>query len=104
VKRFSWPTFIGVTLGHLYVTSELLAAGIRASKLTDPPAWYGWLPLWCWITQPLLMPLRSLGPTFSNSYRAGIALIWSICFGLCFGFLAPRLLRWSANRRSQQRS
>jgi lipopolysaccharide export LptBFGC system permease protein LptF len=97
MKRFSWLTFIGVTLVHIYITGELINASIRATKLVNPEPWSVWLTVWSWIFQPILMLflifLRAVGVHPDNSYRLAIALVWSICLGVFFGFLVPRLLR-----------
>ena len=93
MKRFSWLTFIAVALIHIWFTGVLIGASIRATKLVDPEPWSVSLTIWSWIIQPILMLLRPVGGQLDNSYRAVIALVWSICLAAFFGFLMPSLFR-----------
>jgi hypothetical protein len=61
MKRFSWVIFVSVSLLHIYGTSELLGAGIRASKAVaygQTEQGFVWLTVWSWICQPILMLLN----------------------------------------------
>jgi hypothetical protein len=94
MKRFSWIAFIVVMLLHIYITGELIGASIRASKALAPEQSLVWLTVWSWIWQPIPMLLRVVGVRLvHNSYYTAIALAWSVCVAVCFGFLVPHLFR-----------
>jgi len=94
MKRFSWLAFIAVALVHIYITGQLFNASERTARLVSPEPWTVWLTISSWICQPIIMLLSVLRlRLMHNVYYAWIALAWSVCVGVCFGFLIPCLFR-----------
>ena len=105
-KRFSWVAFIAATLIHLAGTWALFAEHFRAlaewkrTGVDYNPIWLAVL-WWIWVPIPLLIrrAFSLFAPLFAqDSYSGPSFLLWSLCIGALFGFLAPRF--FSRRRQS----
>jgi len=105
-KRFSWVAFIAATLIHLAGTWALFADHFRAlaewkrTGVDYNPIWLAVL-WWIWVPIPLLIrrAFSLFAPLFAqDSYSGPSFLLWSLCIGALFGFLAPRF--FSRRRQS----
>ena len=110
VKRFSTVAFVVATLIHLAGTSalfseefRLLAEFKRNGVIRHPTVW---LPAMWWIWEPVPLLIQHAchavsahfgrGGLFDpcDRFRGFVLLAWSICVGVFFGFLVPRIFRW----------
>src|SRR5262245_24027583 len=93
MKRFSILTFVVAALLHFIVSGYLVGGAIAASYaeeqgVADHSTTWG-VALWIWNTVPMLV-----APYFRplNSISILCLLVpWSICVGVCCGFILPRL-------------
>jgi hypothetical protein len=101
MKRFSVKWFVLVTVLHIVGTILLIDAGfaeLRAMKQAmdtgQPEPSFLWLSVlsWVWYPVPRLIAefFRPCGP----SQFFYLTLLWSLCLGVCFGYIVPRLFRW----------
>jgi hypothetical protein len=110
VKRFSTVAFILGTLIHLAGMSALFSEEFRLLaefKRTgvDPHAPVWLIPMW-WIWEPVPLLIHHACHAVSAHFGSGglfepcdrfrgfVLLAWSICVGVLFGFLVPRIFRW----------
>ena len=101
MKRFSWLSFIGVTLLHIYITDALYVADMHSSGV-DPEPRSAWLVPGTWIFQPVVMLLWVMRADLGGALSA-IALTWSVCIGVFVGLLVPRIFTWKRRNRLTRR-
>jgi hypothetical protein len=101
MKRFSVTVFIVIAVLHFIGTDRLIRAGFWAEKAAQPEHNVLWITIWSWIWWPVPRLLWQVVPS-THSFQGGELLVWSLCVGALFGFLAPRLFAW--RRRSSNQS
>jgi len=95
-KRFSWLAFIIATLIHVAGMTALFDASFRSLaelKRTGVDPHPVLLVALGWLWEPLPMLLAYVFPV-TISFYGPLLLVWSLCVGALFGFLAPHLSRW----------
>jgi hypothetical protein len=94
VHRFSTKAFVIVALVHLAGTVALVDwsfALLRESKRLGVDVQSEWLTAIGWIWAPVPLGLAHAFPLFTMYYGL-LLLLWSVCIGVVFGFLVPRVL------------
>jgi hypothetical protein len=96
VKRFSTKACVITALVHLAGTVALVDwsfALLRESKRLGVDVQSEWLTAFGWIWAPVPLAQAHVFPFFLMYYGV-LLLVWSVCIGILFGFLVPRVLGW----------
>jgi hypothetical protein len=111
-KRFSTKAFVLATLIHLagawalFTESFRLLAEWERTGVDRHPIG---LTVVSWIWEPVSLLIQHFPPPFfrsrdgvfsSRSYVGESVLVWALCVGAVFGFVAPRFSAW--RRRSSK--
>ena len=89
--RFSTRTLGAVVLLHFFGTAIWVSATVARIKAYEVGQTFTWFTVLGWIWMPVPLLLEHYLQFDSSKYFYFLALPWSVCVGVFFGFLMPHL-------------